>query len=290
MLLRIIIFSLTMITFFGCDKVELDRIKNLNNNRIQIIGHGGSGFQSINNQLPHNSFTSVVNAVEQLGTDGVEIDIQISKDGNIFMYHDEKLHTMTDCDDCLYNHDAEYIKKCRFKNNFDVNIFTNEKVTPLEEVVVRFSQRKIKPIILLDVKTILACAGGANTETSIRTNMSNAIAALIIKHSAWDWIYVESDDVQLLQKVRQLNPNIKCILYQPISSETIQVAKENNFFGFVCSNVTTSADQVQMAHNANLFVVLFSVKSRDGVMEAIKKNPDFIETDSILLLQQALNR
>jgi glycerophosphoryl diester phosphodiesterase len=290
MLLRFILFSLVILAFCGCDKVEFDQIKNLNNNRIQIIGHGGSGFHSINNQLPHNSFTSIINAVEQLGADGVEIDIQISKDETLFMYHDEKLHTLTDCNDCLYNHDAEYIKKCRYNNNFDVNIFTDEKIRPLEEAVIRFSKRKIKPIILLDVKTVLACSDGISTEASVRTSMSSAIATLIIKHSAWDWIYVESDDVQLLQEVKQINPNIKCILYQAISPETIRIAKENNFFGFVCSNVTTSADEVKLAHDANLYVVLFSVKSRNGVMEAIKKNPDFIETDSILLLQQALNR
>ena len=86
----------------SCEKVDLDGINNLNDNKITLIGHGGIGFESAQNPLPHNSITSLTKAIDAYGVEGVEADIQLSADDKIFMYHDNTLESGTDCGGCVF--------------------------------------------------------------------------------------------------------------------------------------------------------------------------------------------
>src|SRR5690554_7622221 len=72
------IFFLLISMFFvvSCNKNEFD-INNLNGNKVSAIGHGGMG---IGHSYPMNSFEGILNSLS-IGADGVEIDIQMTKDG-----------------------------------------------------------------------------------------------------------------------------------------------------------------------------------------------------------------
>ena len=81
----------------GCRKPDIHNIKNLNNGKIMIIGHGGSGFQSVINPLPTNSAASVSKALDELEADGVELDVQLTADKQLILYHDARLESQTNC-------------------------------------------------------------------------------------------------------------------------------------------------------------------------------------------------
>ncbi len=278
---------LFLLWFTACEKIEPHKIENLNENRIGVIGHGGMGIQSYSNQLPHNSFSSVVQTIEKLNADGVEVDVQLSRDGVLILYHSKLLESSTDCFSCVHESYAEDLIKCRYRNDFYANVFTNEKVTTLEKVVKRFSDRSIKPLLFLDLKTFLPCETDLLYE-DYRQNMVDALLVLIEKYQAEDWIIIESWDLELLKMIRENNSSLK-LKISTGKTESILEAHEHGFYGIVMEYREITREEVGLAHSLGVKVSLYSPKSRRGIRKAIEKNPDFIQTDNVILLQQFLN-
>lgn len=59
--------------------------------RAMIIGHRGCGVGGSDKEHVENTIESIQAAVEVHGCDAVEIDIQLSKDGNTIIWHDDML-------------------------------------------------------------------------------------------------------------------------------------------------------------------------------------------------------
>ncbi len=281
------ILPLLFLWFLSCEKIEPHKIKNLNGNHIGVIGHGGMGFQSFSNQLPHNSFSSVVQTIEKLNADGVEVDVQLSRDGVLMLYHSELLESLTDCFSCVHESYAKDLLKCRYRNDFYANVFTNEKIISLEKVVNRFSQRTIKPLLFLDLKTFLPCETELTYE-EYHQSIVNSLLELIEQYQGEDWIFVESWDVGLLKMLQVKNPSIKLKISNG-EPESIYQAREHGFYGVVMEYQNITREEVGLAHSMGVRVSLYSPKSRRGIRKAIQKNPDYIQTDNVTLLQQFLN-
>ncbi|HET6245707.1 MAG: hypothetical protein H0V01_04155 [Bacteroidetes bacterium] len=275
---------LIVLTLLACSKTE-SGIVNLNEGKIGIIGHGGSGFQSETNPLPHNSFGSIVKAIEANQADGVELDIQISKDLKLILYHDRTLQSMTKCDGCISSKTAMGISACKYRNDYYTNVFTEEHVIELEVIMERFSKRQIKPILFFDIKIFNPCG---TDSTDLSEAMAEAINKTILKYDALQWVMVQSVQPYFLDYLKQINGEILLLLEGGNAEEIIETAKIKGYKGVILSNGVISKKEVNQAHSNGLTVVIFDVKTRDGTIEAINKSPDYIQTDNLLLLQQSL--
>ncbi len=86
---------------------------------IKFIGHKGSGPIEMNtpNAWHENGLPSITNAINR--TDGTEIDIQMSRDSTLWLFHD---HEVINCDDDLINFydlsdtEIDSINECKFQN------------------------------------------------------------------------------------------------------------------------------------------------------------------------------
>jgi hypothetical protein len=97
--------------------------------KIKFIGHKGSGpINKHGNPGWHeNGLPSVLNALKK--TDGTEVDIQMSADSTLWLYHD---HTIQNCDGTLKNFSTlkdstiERINTCNFNNQLiTIQAFNN---------------------------------------------------------------------------------------------------------------------------------------------------------------------
>ena len=61
--------------------------------RPYILGHRGASVDA-----PENTVAAFVLALDQ-GADGIELDVQLSQDGVLVIYHDMRLHPETGCDE-----------------------------------------------------------------------------------------------------------------------------------------------------------------------------------------------
>ncbi len=272
----------------ACQKVDLNEINNLNGNRITLIGHGGIGFESPQNALPHDSFSSLTKAVEAFGTEGVEVDIQLSADGTLFMYHDDVLETGTDCFGCVFYKESEELLNCRFRSSFRSNLFLNEKLDKLESVLQVFALRPIKPKVIFDIKFALEACGDFDYDTYEERFVAE-IARLITKYDALDWCYVEAGKFDFLMALQEKLPAIKLsfITGSYEEEEIIEVAN-NGIYMISSTNNAISKEFVQFIHEQGLRVAIYGVKIRSAAVEAINKSPDYIYADNIILLQEML--
>jgi len=273
----------------ACVKDKLEPVQNLNNNRIGVIGHGGIGFQSLNNELPHNSITSLLKTVEAYGADGVEADIQMSSDKVLFMYHDHLLEESTNCWGCMYNMPAAQIRKCSYKNHFTGNVLHDEKLARLSTLMESFYARGVKPIVFFDMRTVPQCASPVEQKQYIEL-LSDEVLRIINQYNACEWVFVESTDLDFLKLLRKKDNKVKLMMDGNNANGMIQLCLENGFNGIVVENKHLQKQHVLQAHHHKLFVTTFNVKTNADHVAAINKWVDFIQTDNIPLLQQMLMR
>jgi glycerophosphoryl diester phosphodiesterase len=94
------------------------------------LGHRGTGTNTSDNPLPENSISSFMAAMEE-GADGIELDVEITKDGKIIVMHDDTLDRTTNCTGCVSALDFDVIRACRLKNG--AGILTDEPPPTLLE-------------------------------------------------------------------------------------------------------------------------------------------------------------
>ena len=256
----------------------------MNNGIIYIIGHGGSGQVSLDNKLPQNSFKSITKSIEKLNADGVEVDVQMSADNKLMLYHDNLLETGTFCSGCISSISAEELKECQYKSSGILN-FSKEKLITLDEIMSRFSQRKVKPIVFLDTKIIAIC--NEDNYSDVEKIMLKKIDLIINKYNAQTWVHVMSGSEEFLLQMQKLNPEVKLWLDGDFN-RNIPIANSHGFYGVSGNSAAVTSEQISFAHDNGVYALLFGFKAQDGILSAIKKYPDYLQTDNIILTQQIL--
>lgn len=94
----------------------------------RIIAHRG-GIQ------PDNMFENIVQKLSLDFIDGIEVDVQMSKDNVIVLYHDDDLSTQTDGTGKVCEHTYDHLEKLNMEHqNPDLSSY-NFKITKLEDVI-----------------------------------------------------------------------------------------------------------------------------------------------------------
>src|SRR6187455_1958541 len=119
---------LISILFTGCSNDDLD--PTVKNNSIIIIGHAGSGFNYLFmpfNPYPTNSFKSLKNALAD-GADGVEVDVQMTADLQLVLYHDNTLESETDLNGYVIHANSKNVIGANYHCGFPYDLFHNEQI------------------------------------------------------------------------------------------------------------------------------------------------------------------
>lgn len=278
---------LLLLSFLSCNKVEIDAIRNLNGDVISVIGHGGGGFQSPLNKESENSLLSITKAIEVYNADGVEVDVQLSKDLHLVLYHDNKLETSTTGNGFVHEYKLDKLVQFKYNREFYANILINEHITALETVLEQFVKRKVKPQLHIDSRSWLYNST-IYTQAEFNSIYADKIIETITKYNYQDYTYFASGDIELLEELAEKNSQIKLLIETNEINWAVEIINKNNWYGIVAKNKGISKAQVEYAHSKNVRIALFGVKVQSGIVSAVKKHPDFIFTDNIVKLQQIL--
>jgi glycerophosphoryl diester phosphodiesterase len=262
-------------------------VTNLNNNKIAVIGHAGNGVPGLNNNLPPDSWEGALEALETYNADGIELDIKMSTDSILFMFHDQELNELSTCTGCTFDYQSEDLVNCTFK---PINSATEPTryITPLEKVLQRYQSSSIKPIIFLDLHADLGCDISDSRKQWYYTTILYAINTLLNKYSAYDHVLVQANSLEWMLESRNLFPDVKVFLDTDISDDDIEVAADNGFYGIASKNDNISAEEIALAHDKGLRVQVYGTGGY-SFTDAIEKSPDYILSDNIPLLQNILN-
>jgi len=233
--------------------------------QILIIGHRGA-----NKSEPENTLKSFRKAIE-LQADYIELDVQVSKDGEIVVIHGYEISELTG-----YN---GYVEKMTLDELKQLDFGEGEKIPTLQEVI-DLAQGEIGLQIEIKVEEI-----GKKIIEMLRD------ASLIESTIISSFIHNE------LLKIKKLEPEIKlgALLSERISeprdltNATKRVIKKN-FFAVHPHFAGIDKELVDFAHTNNLKVNVWTVNERTDMERLIKLGVDGIITDDIPLAKELLGR
>ena len=261
-------FTLVIGFFFfsSCEKFSFT-IDNLNNNEIQVLGHGGMGIHSL---LPMNSFASVSTCIEK-GAAGTELDVQLSKDGKLVAFHDMDLSESTNSCGLVNNYTWEELKEVRYT---DYSISTNYPLMLVEEIIEGLDDSE-DLIFSFDCKLYT----DSSDQEDYFNSFSSALIALIDGYNID--CFVESQDSSFLQLIKSQRSFYKFLYYPQSFEDGFDQSVANDFYGMSISTDHITGEELELAHENGLWVTLWNVRTRARNKAAILKNPDCIQADKL---------
>lgn len=240
-------------------------IHNLNGNKIGILGHRGMGKKY---KYPGNSFESI-ELVLKIGADGAEIDVQITKDSVLVIFHDEELSEKTNCRGMMRDYDWAEIDSCTYHSPISEQIY----IISVDSLFSRIPDIQ-NYYFSFDCKFY----PGDETLTTYYRKYVYAIKQVIDKHNMHNKVLVEADRIQFHQMLKQNEVQALQFITGAGITNGILIAEELGLYGIgVGSSITRKG--IELAHEKGFRVMTWTPKTKWANVKAVKKNPDFIQTD-----------
>lgn len=276
--LKAILFLVTPIfILMGCGSVE----QKTEYPPTLIIGHRGSGITTA--EFQENTLASVINAFERLN--GAVVDIQCSKDGTIWLFHDSDLPT----DDLLClpqatDREMEELAEAKPDLNF----------TRLEDLLNYMTQMEETAVLSLDVKGYFpnGCFEENNAPKHYFEMMAESLFALLERYPLQSHIIIETDYDYFLDLVKENEPLIELFLlgYHDFR-ERIERAIERSYHGisYNFKDEFLTREEIELARQNGLKVQLWPINSEEDFEMALSWKPAFIKTGNINLGEKLSN-
>lgn len=224
---------------------------------IKITSHRG-----FSKTTPENTIPSIVKAMEEKA-DFIEVDIRQTADGELVLLHDESLKRTTGVNKKIWEVDSLFLSDLDAGKWLSPE-FAGVRVPTLREV---FELCKGKININLDLKY-----------NKKYENFEENVVALIEEYDMELQCVISSTKLSVLDKVKEINPNIKTgyIIYQIsdayYDNENIDFFSMNSYF--------ISERVLQLAHSSGKEIHAWTVNSKNELERMNRLGVDNIITDN----------
>ncbi len=270
-----------LIALFGCvscsEQVDLPT--------VSVLGHGGGGFTAIQNPHPANSRNSIERAIFLEGADGVEVDIQVTADNKFVLYHDNRLETSTNSSGFISDYTLSDLQSVSYRGGTDQS--TKYPLLSLDEAIQILSDAGRNLTLSLNIQP----QPEIEDQESYRFTIKLMLRSLRFKNTIN--MLVESPDRELLKALTSSQPWPPFISYYydaSASATNVEFAKDLQLKGLVSNYLNEDQSSVQTAKEAGLEMVLYGLKIRKDIVNALKLEPDMIQTDNVPLSLDILGR
>lgn len=206
---------------------------------------------------PENTMASFRKAL-QLGANGIELDLQRTKDGKIVIFHDKKIDKKSNGKGKISDYTYKELLDFDFGSWFDLK-FKDEKILLFEDFAKEFLSKKLTFAIELK-------------QEGIERDTLN----IIKKYATHDDIYITSFNFNALKNVRMIDSNIKLswLIEEKININNINKLLEINGTQ-ICPNAENiSLDAIELAAKNGLSVRLWGVFNEDIMKKVFNLNID----------------
>ena len=272
--LSILVFIMVLYLFYTNVKPE---IRNLNRNTIGILGHRG---MSKSYHYPGNSLPSILEAL-RIGAVGCELDIQLTKDGSLVAYHHKDLDQYTNFEGAIRDYEADELKNCHYKGDYV------EKVSlVLVDQLFELLGKNSKYIFSFDCKFNI---DDEKDRIAYYIEFIDAIEMLINKHLLDNRIFIESDHIDFHHLLKLRKINVRQFITGKGVEKGLRIASKLGLFGIgVGSRI--SKKEVEKAHNLGVYVMTWTPTNAFSNAQAVRKNPDYIQTADLTHLVKFLGK
>jgi len=222
---------------------------------------------------PENTFASFEEAIRR-GADMIEMDVQLSADGEIVVMHDTSVDRTTNGQGLVRDLPWRKIK------SFDAGAwygteYGHQYVPSLGDVISRFRNRRTARHhtlgFIIELKTIRGSGG----------SLADAVVALLAKEQFTDRCFVISFDAVALQEVHYANKHIPTgYLYSDEKDESpVEKAKDIGAHAIFPRKTAVTARGVSTAHRAGLAVATWTANTKNEMKRLITCGVDAIATN-----------
>ncbi|UCH14727.1 MAG: hypothetical protein JSV22_01890, partial [Bacteroidales bacterium] len=216
-----IVLYLILLIIISCEKEEFN-IVNLNGNRITALGHAGMG---IGNTYPMNSCESILKCLN-LGMDGTELDVQMTKDSVLVAYHNQELSDNTNLKGLINSLDWSELNNAHYNQA----PYLNYSIISLEELFTNIANPQ-------EYKFTLDCKlySDNNNISQFYESYINAVINIVQKFQIENNIYIESQSVEFLTLFKNKKPDYKLFIYPSSFESGLDVAISLGLYGITIS-------------------------------------------------------
>ncbi|MDO7852237.1 glycerophosphodiester phosphodiesterase [Hymenobacter convexus] len=288
-LLPAVALALFLMTLAACTAT-----KPVANPKLVVLGHAGSGFYtpiSPFNYRPPSSWRGIRRALLR-GADGVEIDLQMSRDSVVMLYHDQKMEDGSTAAGCISQRTAAEITQARYRGGFPYDLIQKERPISFDTLLARLNRWPSFPYIHLDLHEDDQClpAGHQHDRTPLLVRqIARSLARYHVPPAKVLFITQEGPTITL---ARAAMPGVRVGL--EIASDEfafgLKVAKTERVHTVVLDADRVTPEQSAQAHAAGLTVVVFGGRSPKDLRRVLATQPDEIEVDNVKRLLQMQGR
>ena len=232
---------------------------------ISVTAHRGGATYA-----PENTIPALEMAIENL-SDYAEIDVQESKDGVVFLLHDLNLKRTTGKNEYAYNLPYSEIRTLDAGKYFNQS-FEGTYIPTLAEVL-ELCKGKLK--LNIEIK------GSDRFE-----GLVEKVVHLIEEYDFKEQCVITSMNYDYLEKVKELNPDIKTGYIMKVVLGNFSQMKDVDFFSM--KHTLISEELVAKAHENGKEIHVWTVNARSTIQEMIAYGVDNIITDNPVLVQQMI--
>ncbi len=234
-----------------------------------VISHRGA-----NRYAPQNTLPAFKKSVE-IGTDGFETDVHITKDGKIVLCHNYTIDETSDGCGEIANKTLENLKTYDFGKYFS-NKFKGTEIPTIDEFLSFIETTDIK-VLNIEIKS------PKESETAIVKETIKAVK----EHGLFDKLLISSFDPKLLIEAKQIDPDCKTgFLYSPTSKtlpkmfwRQLEYTKMLGADAVHPYYLFVTEKYVKNAHAMGLKVNPWTVNSEKAIDKMIELGVDGIITD-----------
>ena len=233
---------------------------------MEVTAHRGASAR-----YPENTMAAFEGAKE-LGADWIELDVQQSRDGQIFVMHDTNFARTAGVDSNTWEMDYDEIKTLDVGSFFDSR-FVGERVPLLSEVIAFAKKNGIK--LNIEMKP-----------TGHEHEFEQKVAEIIATEKFMDQCVVTSQVYDVLEKMKLCDSHIQTVYVMSIAYGNINALTVADHFSIEASNVTE--ELVSDVHNAGKEIYVWTVNTEENINNMIDLNVDNIITDDITLAKECI--
>lgn len=270
-----VLFLILACIYFSCKKdAPVAEIKNLNNNNVICVGHAGMG-ESF--EYPQDSYEAIYPVLD-IGADGFELDLQLTKDSVLVVYHDVMLDTKSSCTGYVNEHSWKDLDGCLLNCPISSKIY----LMSADNLFGRLDYND-NNWFYLDLKF------HNKTLLKNRSAYVNALVDLIDKNNLKN-VVLESPDTLLAMQLISKNTIVK--MYYPSNSFRSDAAliKRCGYTGFTTNMNLVTKEDIEYAQSQNIWTCLWGIRTDDDNLKALNLNAEILISDKPISLLQHLGK
>lgn len=232
----------------------------------KIIAHRGYSGVS-----PENTLSAFVNAID-IGADMIELDVQLTSDGQVVVFHDNDLLRIIGCEGAIADYSLEELKRMDAGIWFGSD-FEGEKIPTLAEVLELVQGSDLN--IYLELKDIGDVEG-----------FEEAVLNVVREYDMQDRCLMASFQYEYLRHFKELDESIQILFNTSSGSLTLTEEFPADYYGLNVEMIT--ADMVEAIHNTGGQAYAWTVNTPEQMRNVVAMGVDGIVTNYPGLAKVAL--